>query len=60
MQRALSSLSEERRTVLLLTYQQDLNSVEIADILGIDSQQVRSRLTYARRLLKEALSSSST
>jgi len=60
VQRALSSLSEERRTVLLLTYQQDLNSVEIADILGIDSQQVRSRLTYARRLLKEALSSSST
>ena len=60
VQRALASLSEERRTVLLLTYQQDLNSVEIADILGIDSQQVRSRLTYARRLLKEALSSSST
>ena len=48
---ALQVLSEEHRSIVLLTYQQDLSSVEVADILGLTSQQVRSRLTYARRLL---------
>jgi len=53
---AISMLTEEHRSIVLLTYQQGLNSVEIADILGLDAQQVRSRLTYARRLLKAELS----
>jgi RNA polymerase sigma-70 factor (ECF subfamily) len=55
---ALASLSEEHRTIVLLTYQQDLSSSEIAEILDLDPQQVRSRLTYARRLLKAELTPS--
>lgn len=57
---ALATLSEEHRSIVLLTYQQDLSSIEIADVLDLDPQQVRSRLTYARRLLKAELGSSST
>jgi len=57
---ALATLSEEHRSIVLLTYQQDLSSVEIAEVLDLDPQQVRSRLTYARRLLKAELGSAST
>ncbi len=57
---ALAVLSEEHRSIVLMTYQQDLSSVEIAEVLGLDPQQVRSRLTYARRLLKAELDSNST
>ena len=59
VRRALRVLSEEHRTIVLLTYQQDLTSVEIAEVLDLDPQQVRSRLTYARRLLKGELDSTS-
>jgi len=59
VRRALRVLSEEHRTIVLMTYQQDLTSVEIAEVLDLDPQQVRSRLTYARRLLKGELDSSS-
>jgi RNA polymerase sigma-70 factor, ECF subfamily len=48
---ALEQLSEEHRTVVLLTYRQDLSSAEVGEVLGLTGQQVRSRLTYARTLL---------
>jgi len=54
---ALMRLSESHRTIVLLTYQQDLNSEEVAQIVGLTAQQVRSRLTYARRLLRAELES---
>jgi RNA polymerase sigma-70 factor (ECF subfamily) len=57
---ALAALSEEHRSIVLLTYQQELSSIEIAEVLDLDPQQVRSRLTYARRLLKAELDSAST
>lgn len=55
LDRALAALPEAHRSVLLLYYGQDLTSREVADVLGCDDQQVRSRLSYARRLLREQL-----
>ena len=55
VEQALASLPEAHRSVLLLYYGQDLTSREVADILGCDDQQIRSRLSYARRLLRQEL-----
>lgn len=52
---AVARLSEEHRAVLLLYYAQELPSKEVASILGCSDQQVRSRLSYARRLLRDLL-----
>lgn len=56
--RAMAALPEAHRAVLLLYYGQDLSSREVAEILGCDDQQVRSRLSYARRLLRQELEAS--
>ncbi len=55
LDRALAQLSEEHRTVVLLTYRQDLSSAEVGEVMGLTGQQVRSRLTYARKLLGQLL-----
>jgi RNA polymerase sigma-70 factor, ECF subfamily len=52
---ALAGLPEDQRAAVLLFYGQDLSSRQVADILGFDDQQVRSKLSYARRLLRERL-----
>lgn len=52
--RALAALPEPHRVVLLLFYADELPTKEIAQILDCDDQQVRSRLSYARRLLRDA------
>jgi RNA polymerase sigma-70 factor, ECF subfamily len=53
LQQALGALSEDHRAVVALTYTEGLTSPEIAEILGCTDQQVRSKLAYARRLLRE-------
>ena len=52
---AIDGLSEGHRAVVLLTYTEGLSSVEVGEILSLTDQQVRSKLTYARRLLRDAL-----
>ena len=52
---ALLELPERHRTVLQLYYGQELPSKDVAEILGCSDQQVRSRLAYARRLLRDQL-----
>ncbi len=52
---ALAALPEEHRAVLLLYYHQELRSREVAEVLGLEDHQVRSRLSYARRLLRQQL-----
>ena len=52
---AVGQLAEEHRAVVLLYYAQELSSKEVASILDCTDQQVRSRLSYARRLLRELL-----
>ncbi len=55
LDRALLELPEEHRVIVLLSYQQEMTSTEVAATLGLTAQQVRSRLSYARRLLNDLL-----
>lgn len=55
LEQALARIPEEHRAVLLLYYGQELRSKEVAEILGCDDHQVRSKLSYARRLLRDQL-----
>jgi RNA polymerase sigma-70 factor (ECF subfamily) len=59
LDRAMADLPEEHRTALLLTYRYDLDTRELAHVLGLQEQQVRDRLAYARRKLREALADAS-
>lgn len=55
LEEALEALPEEHRATLLLYYGQDLPSKEVAEVLGLEDHQVRSQLSYARRLLRKNL-----
>lgn len=55
LESGLAELSEHHRAAVLLTYRSGLNSTEVGEILGLSAQEVRSRLTYARRLLRQHL-----
>lgn len=52
---AIDGLAEEYRAVVWLTYTEGLAASEVGAILGRTEQQVRSKLTYARKLLRDAL-----
>lgn len=52
---ALQDLPEEHRSVLLLYYQQGMSSAEVGAAMGLTDQQVRSKLSYARRALRDRL-----
>lgn len=52
---ALHTLPDEQRSVLLLYYSQELSTAEVAQVLDCTPQQVRSKLSYARRKLREQL-----
>ncbi len=52
---AIAELPESHRAALLLYYGQELPSKDVARILGCTDQQVRSRLSYARRRLRKDL-----
>ena len=52
---AIGQLSERHRAAVLLYYGQELSSREVADILDCTDQEVRSRLSYARKKLKTLL-----
>jgi RNA polymerase sigma-70 factor (ECF subfamily) len=55
LEAAVSRLPESHRSVLLLYYGNELPSKEVAEILGLDDQVVRSRLAYCRRVLRQEL-----
>jgi RNA polymerase sigma-70 factor (ECF subfamily) len=55
LEAAIDRLPEEHRAAVTLFYTQGLPSAEVAAILGITDQQVRSRLSYARRALRSHL-----
>lgn len=52
---AIQSLPEDMRTVILLRDIEELSYAEIADLLGLETGTVKSRLNRARMALKEAL-----
>ncbi len=56
MHDALEKLSEKHREVLDLFFRQGFSADEIAIILGIPSGTVRSRMSYARKALRDELS----
>jgi RNA polymerase sigma-70 factor, ECF subfamily len=55
VQRAVLSLPDASRAVLVLREYEGLSYHEIADTLGIPLGTVMSRLNYARKLLREKL-----
>ena len=55
VQKALSTLSEEYREVLLLRYMEELDYAEIAEVLQLPSGTVKSRINRGRQALKAIL-----
>jgi len=55
LQRALQSLSEADRSVLLLASQEDLSYMEIGQIMGLSVAAVKVRVFRARQRLSRAL-----
>lgn len=53
----VESLPEEYRVVLMLFYYQELKYRDIAQLLGVSTATVNARLTKARVMLRERLSS---
>ncbi|MBZ5532892.1 MAG: RNA polymerase sigma factor [Acidobacteriia bacterium] len=56
LEKLIAGLPEDLRQPLELSTVQELNSAEIADVMGIPESSVRTRLMRARRLLKEKFS----
>jgi RNA polymerase sigma-70 factor (ECF subfamily) len=57
---ALGKLSEKHREVLDLFFRQGFAAEEVATILGLPAGTVRSRLSYARKALRQELDDSLT
>lgn len=55
LEAAIGTLPEKHRSTLLLYYGQELSSREVAEILECTDQEVRSRLSYARKKLRSLL-----
>ena len=55
VQKALATLSEEYREVLLLRYMEEMDYAEIAEVLQLPSGTVKSRINRAKAALKAAL-----
>ncbi len=55
LEQGIAGLPEKHRAAVMLTYRQGLSSPEVGEILGWSSQEVRSKLAYARRLLRQHL-----
>lgn len=51
----IDSLSDEKRTVVLLYYYSEMSIKEIAESLGVNENTVKSRLYYAKKDLSEAV-----
>jgi RNA polymerase sigma-70 factor (ECF subfamily) len=55
LERAFRRLSGEQRAVLVLHHYVGLSGAEIATALGLSPGTVRSRLHYARQLMRAAI-----
>jgi RNA polymerase sigma-70 factor (ECF subfamily) len=55
LERMIATLPAELRETLVLSTVEELNSTEIAEVLGIPEGSVRTRLMRARTLLKQKL-----
>lgn len=55
LHQAIDKLPEKLRIAVILFYFRDMDVVSAARILGIPAGTMKSRLTHARKRLKEAL-----
>ena len=55
LERAFRKLTVEQRTVVVLQYYRDLSLTDIAEALALPIGTVRSRLHYAKRVLRAAI-----
>ena len=55
LERAFRHLSGEQRAVLVLTYYLGMSGAEVGAVLGLPPGTVRSRLHYARQLMRAAI-----
>lgn len=55
VQRLIAALPDELRHPLVLSAMEELNSTQIAEVLGISESAVRGRIFRARQILKEKL-----
>ena len=55
LERAFRHLSGEQRAVLVLTYYLGMSGPEVGAVLGLPAGTVRSRLHYARQLMRAAM-----
>lgn len=55
LRQAIDGLSEKLRLAVILFYFQDMNISAVAQTLGVPEGTVKSRLSKARKLLKEVL-----
>ncbi len=51
----LDKLDEDRRTMFLLRYQQDMSIVEIAETMDLPEGTIKSRLFYVKKFLSDRL-----
>lgn len=55
LSKALDKLEEDRRTLFLLRYQQDLSVKELSDIYDLPEGTIKSRLFYIKKILAGAI-----
>lgn len=55
LRRCMNQLSDDHREVIQLTYFQEMPIREIAELLGIPENTVKTRMFHARRRLKEII-----
>lgn len=55
LRQAIDGLPEKLRLTVILFYFQDMNTAAVAQTLGVPEGTVKSRLSKARKLLKEVL-----
>jgi RNA polymerase sigma-70 factor, ECF subfamily len=60
VQRLIASLPDQLRYPLVLSALEELNSRQIAEMLGINESSVRGRIMRARQILKEKLAATET
>ena len=54
----VESLGDDHREVLMLYYYQDVTYCDLAELLGVSTATINARLTKARAILRQRLSSS--
>ena len=56
MKRAVATLSAKHREILELVFYQDLSYPEVAELLGIPVNTVKTRVFHAKKSFRDALS----